>query len=74
MSKWMDKWMEQARQQKELEKEKLELSEALLEKMKALKKAMEDVSSLRNIILERQSTIDMLWPQEVQNIEEKLEL
>ena len=74
MSKWMDKWMEQARQQKEPEKEKPELPEVLLEKMKALKKAMEDVSSLRNIILKRQSTIDMLRPREVQNIKEKLDL
>ena len=35
------------------EKEKLELSEALLEKIEALKKMMEDTSDLCNIILER---------------------
>jgi len=62
LSKWMDKWSEQARQLKELKKEKLELSEelkkekleifeALFEKLEAPKKAMEDVSGLRDIIL-----------------------
>ena len=55
---------------KGLRKEKLEVSEALLEKLKALKQAMEDASGLCDIILERQSTIDSLWSQ----VEEKLEL
>ena len=49
----MDKWTEQARQLKELKKEKFELSEALLEKMEALKNAIEDTSGLHNITLER---------------------
>ena len=69
----MIKWSEQARQLKELKKEKLELFEAvkelkeklelfeaLLEKLEALKKAMADASSLRDIILERQSVIYLL--------------
>ena len=38
LSKWMDKWIEQARQLKDLKKMKLELSEALLKKMKALRR------------------------------------
>ena len=42
LSKWMDEWTEQARQLNKLKKEKFELSEALLEKLEALKKAMED--------------------------------
>ena len=64
----------QARQLKKLKKEKLELSEALLEKLEALKKAMEDASGLRDIIFERQSTIDFRWSREGKNIEEKFEL
>ena len=52
LSKWMDKWTEQARQLKKLKKEKLELSVALLEKLEAMKKGMEDASGLRDIILE----------------------
>ena len=64
----------QARQLKKLKKEKLELSEALVEKLEALKKAMEDASGLRDIILERQSTIDLLRSREGKNIEEKFEL
>jgi len=48
----MDKWTEQARRLKKLTKEKLELSEALLEKLEALKKGMEDASGLRDIIFE----------------------
>ena len=59
---------------KELKKEKLELTEALLEKMEALKKVKEDASGLRGIILKRQLVIDSLRPWEMQNIEEKLEL
>ena len=49
-------------------KEKLELSE--LKKLEALKKAMEDASGLRDIILERQSMIDSLRSR----VEEKIEL
>jgi len=49
-------------------KEKLELSEALLEKMEALKQAMKDASGLRDIILESQSMIDSLWSR----VEEKI--
>ena len=45
--------MELSEALKELRKEKLELSEALLKKLEALKQAMEDASGLRNIILER---------------------
>jgi len=52
--------MEQARELKELKKEKLKLFEALLEKMEALKKAMEDAANLHDIILERQLVIDSL--------------
>jgi len=37
---------------KKLKKEKLELSVALLEKLEAMKKGMEDASGLRDIILE----------------------
>ena len=53
--------------------EKLELSKTLLEKLEALKKAMENASGLRYIILKR--VCDWLAPiAEVQNIKEKLEL
>ena len=38
-----------------MRKEKLELSEVLLEKLEALKQAMEDASSLRDIILEKKT-------------------
>ena len=41
-----------SRRLKKLTKEKLELSEALLEKLEALKKGMEDASGLRDIIFE----------------------
>ena len=47
----MDKWTEQTRQLKELKKKKLKMSESLLEKMKALKKGMEDALGLHDIIL-----------------------
>jgi len=80
----MDKSSEQARQLKKLKKEKLELSkalkelrkekfklsDALLEKLEALKQAMEDASGLHDIILERQSIIDSRRSR----VEEKLEL
>ena len=54
----------------ELRKEKFELFEALLENLEALKKAMEDASGLRDIILKRQPMIDSLRSR----VEEKLEL
>ena len=50
------------------------MSEALLKKMQALKKVMEDASGFHDIVLERQLVIDSLWSQEGQNIEKKLEL
>jgi len=84
----MDKWTGEDRQLKnlkketlelfealkELKKEKLELSEAFLEELEAINKAMEDVSGLHDIILERQLVIDSLWSRKVQNIKEKFEL
>ena len=74
LSKWIDKWSKQARQLKKLKKEKLELSEALkeprkeklklskalLKKLEVLKKAMKDASGLHDIILKRQSMINLL--------------
>jgi len=51
-------------------KEKLELSDTLLEKLEALKKATEDASGLRDITLERHSVIDSLRSP----VKEKLEL
>ena len=82
-SQWMDKWSEQTRQRKELKeklelfealkeprKEKLELPEALLEKLEALKQAMEDASGLCDIILEKRAMIDLLWSW----VEEELKL
>ena len=43
-----------------MRKEKLELFEVLLEKLKVLKQVMKDASGLRDIILWRQSMIDLL--------------
>jgi len=51
-------------------REKLELSEALLEKLKLLKQAMKDASGMRDIILKRQSMIHSLQSR----VDEKLEL
>ena len=58
---------------KELRKEKPELSEALLEKLEALKKTMEDASGLRDIILERRSMIDSLWSRVEEELRRKVQ-
>jgi len=55
---------------KELKKEKFKHSETLLEKLEALKHAMGKASGLRDIILEKESMIDLLQSR----VKEKLEL
>ena len=59
---------------KELVKEKCELTKTLQDKLKELKKVIEDTYSLHDAIRESQSIITSLWSQEEQDCEEKLEL
>jgi len=59
---------------KELVKEKLELIETLQNKLKELKKAIEDTYSLHDAICENQLMITSLRSQEEWERKEKLEL